>query len=67
MERYGSVPRVFVICEEDKVFDHASEQWMIEKGGVDEVHVIEGADHMVMFSKPQELFRYLLEVADKYA
>lgn len=41
--------------------------WMIENYPVKEVMEIKGADHMAMFSKPQELTHRLLEIAHKHA
>ncbi|XP_065873065.1 methyl jasmonate esterase 1-like [Euphorbia lathyris] len=62
-ERHGSVPRFFIICDEQ----HCEEQrWMIENNPPHEVKLISGSDHMVMFSKPQELVFYLLEIGEKY-
>lgn len=66
-ERYGSVPRVFAFCGEDKISIKDELQSMIDEAGVEEVDVIEGADHMAMLSKPQELFSYLLDIVEKYA
>lgn len=45
-----------------KQFQH----WMIENYAVREVMEIKGADHMAMFSKPQELTHCLLEIAHKH-
>ena len=69
---YGSVKRVYVICDEDLAIPVEFQRWMIENsalenGAVEEVMEIEGADHMVMFSKPQELFHCLSEIAHKHA
>nr|QNR54842.1 salicylic acid binding protein 2 [Betula medwediewii] len=66
-EGYGSVQRVFVVCDEDLGIPLEFQRWMIENGGVKDVMEIKGADHMAMFSKPQELCHRLLEIARKYA
>ncbi|KAF9678426.1 hypothetical protein SADUNF_Sadunf07G0033700 [Salix dunnii] len=42
------------------------ERWIIEKNSPDEVKVVSGSDHMLMFSKPQEMCSCLLEVAKNY-
>ncbi|KAK7848822.1 methylesterase 2 [Quercus suber] len=42
-------------------------KWMIENNPADEVKVITGSDHMVMFSKPKELCLCLQEIAEKYS
>ncbi|CDY42718.1 BnaA03g53710D [Brassica napus] len=66
-EGYGSVTRVYIVCGEDKGISEEYQRWMIENFPVKEVMEIEGADHMPMFSKPQELCDRLLKIADKYA
>ncbi|KAJ8770728.1 hypothetical protein K2173_021375 [Erythroxylum novogranatense] len=63
-ERYGSVRRVYLKCEEDDVYVQGI---MVENNPPDEVMVVSGADHMAMLSKPQELCSCLLEIADKYS
>ncbi|KAE9453127.1 hypothetical protein C3L33_14971, partial [Rhododendron williamsianum] len=54
-ENYGSVHRVYIMIKEDSVLKEGVQRWMIENNPPDEVKVISGADHMVMFSKPGEL------------
>ncbi|KAL3583671.1 hypothetical protein D5086_014732 [Populus alba] len=62
-EKYGSVRRIYIVCDQEK---DPRQAWMIENNPVDEVMVISGSDHMAMFSKPQELCSCLLEIGDKY-
>lgn len=64
-ERYGSVPKVYIKCTKDKILTEDFQQWMINRASVTEVIEID-SDHMVMLSKPRELFDCLLEVAEKY-
>ena len=64
-KRYGSIRRAFVVTSEDKLLKKEFQQLMIESNTPDEVKEIEGADHMVMMSKPHELFKFLLRFADK--
>ncbi|XP_013746970.2 methylesterase 7 [Brassica napus] len=66
-EGYGSVTRIYIICGEDNVVRDYYQRWMINNFPVKEVMEIKDADHMPMFSKPQELCALLLEIADKYA
>ncbi|CAA7035820.1 unnamed protein product [Microthlaspi erraticum] len=66
-EGYGSVTRVYIICGEDKGLSVDFQRWIIENFPVKEVMEIEDADHMPMFSKPQELCDCLVKIADKYA
>ncbi|KAF2283667.1 hypothetical protein GH714_013617 [Hevea brasiliensis] len=62
-ERYRSVHRVYVVCDqENDVF----QRLMIENNPPDEVKVIPNSDHMVMFSKPHDLCSSLMEIGDKY-
>ncbi|WCJ31052.1 methyl esterase 9 [Euphorbia peplus] len=62
-EKHGLVPRIFIICGEQY---YEEQNWMVENNPPHETKEIYGSDHMVMFSKPQELASYLLEIGDKY-
>ena len=64
---YGSVTRVYLVCKEDKGITEEFQRWMIENSGLKNVMEIHGADHMAMFSKPQELCDSLLEIAHQCA
>lgn len=64
---YGSVPRGYIVCNEDMGIPLKFQQWMIHNFGVDETVEIKDADHMAMFSKPQELCNALLSISSKYA
>ncbi|KAA8536157.1 hypothetical protein F0562_028635 [Nyssa sinensis] len=66
-KKYGSVSRVFIISGEDKVTKKDLVQWMITKNPPDEVKEVRGSDHMVMMSKPVELWVLLQGIAEKYA
>lgn len=66
-EKYGSVPRVYIVCDQDYVIKEDFQRWMIDHNPPDQVKVISGSDHMVMFSKPLELCSFLLEIAHKYS
>ena len=65
-EGYGSVNRVYVICDKDKGMTVDFQCWMIKNSPVKEVKEINGADHMAMLSKPDELCKCLLDVANKF-
>ncbi|KAL4644942.1 hypothetical protein ACB092_02G200400 [Castanea dentata] len=65
-EKYGSVRRVYIVCDQDSAIKEDFQRWMIEKNPTDEVKVITGSDHMVMFSKPKELCSCLQEIVEKY-
>ncbi|CAL9748603.1 unnamed protein product [Musa acuminata subsp. burmannicoides] len=63
---YGSVRRAFIVCKQDKAMVEDYQRWMIKRCPGAEVKEIDGADHMVMLSKPRELCNLLLEIADEY-
>ncbi|XP_049415386.1 methyl jasmonate esterase 1-like isoform X2 [Solanum stenotomum] len=65
-KRYGSVKRVFIIAAESKALNKEFQHWMIENNPPDEVKEILGSDHMVMMSKPQQLFTTLLHIANSH-
>ncbi|GMN29881.1 hypothetical protein TIFTF001_002593 [Ficus carica] len=62
----GSVHRVFIVCDQDLAIDDGLQRWMIERNPPTEVNVINGIDHMVMFTRPLKLFSYLGQIAEKY-
>ncbi|KAG8384438.1 hypothetical protein BUALT_Bualt04G0117900 [Buddleja alternifolia] len=66
-EKFGSVPRVYVISAEDKTIPPDYQRWMIENNPVEEVKEIKGADHMPMFTQPDALCKCMVEIAEKYA
>ncbi|POO02718.1 Methyl esterase [Trema orientale] len=65
-EKFGTVKRVFVVCEKDGLFDEDFQRWLIENSQTKEVELILGADHMVMLSKPQEFFLSLQKIVQKH-
>jgi len=65
-DNYGSVAKVYIVCEQDIVLKQDLQLSMIERNSPNDVKVIEAADHMSMFSKPNELFSYLQEIANTY-
>jgi pimeloyl-ACP methyl ester carboxylesterase len=66
-EGFGSVKRVYIVCEEDKAITKDLQEWFIENNPVEEVYEIEGADHMAMLSKTDQLFQLLLQIGAKHA
>lgn len=63
---YGSVKRVYIVCKEDKAIPVNYQRWQIERIGVEEVKVIENADHMAMLSTPNDLCNSLLQITNTY-
>ncbi|CAN6803075.1 unnamed protein product [Brassica oleracea] len=65
-EGYGSIPRIYIICEEDNIIPKEYQRWIIRNIQPKEVIKIKDADHMPMISKPQELCACFLKIADMY-
>lgn len=64
--KYGSVKRVYVVCEEDEVMEENFQRWMITNSPTEQVISIKEAGHMVMLSKPQELCHSLIKVVGEF-
>ncbi|KAK1363664.1 methylesterase 10-like [Heracleum sosnowskyi] len=65
-EKYGSVRRIYVVADQDIIIPEEIQRWMIQLNPPDEVKVIQGSDHMTMFSKPQELCSCLVAIAEQH-
>ncbi|CAA7033184.1 unnamed protein product [Microthlaspi erraticum] len=63
---YGSVPRAYIVCKEDKGIPEEFQRWMIDNFPVNLVVEMEEVDHMPMFCKPQQLCDHFMEIADKF-
>ncbi|XP_030462678.2 methyl jasmonate esterase 1-like isoform X1 [Syzygium oleosum] len=63
---YSLVRRVYIVCDQDLLLMERLQRWMVEMNQPDEVKVISGSDHMVMFSKPLELCASLEEIGQHY-
>ncbi|XP_057493018.1 methyl jasmonate esterase 1-like [Actinidia eriantha] len=66
-EKYGSVRRVYILSEKDELVKTDLQRWMIVKNRPDQVEEIKGSDHMVMISKPLELFVLLQSIGRNYS
>ncbi|XP_027149672.1 salicylic acid-binding protein 2-like [Coffea eugenioides] len=62
-EKFGSIARAYFVAGDDKIIPVDLQRWMVQNNPPDLVRVIDGADHMVMISKPEQLYNYLLEIA----
>ncbi|RAL46733.1 hypothetical protein DM860_005012 [Cuscuta australis] len=64
-DNYGSVKRVYVICQDDQLMDQDFQKYNIQNTSLQahEVKSIPGAGHMVMLTKPQELCSCLLQIS----
>ncbi|KAG4114825.1 hypothetical protein ERO13_D12G090300v2 [Gossypium hirsutum] len=65
-EKYGTVPRVYIVCGKDNILKQDFQRWIVESSPPNEVKLIPDSDHMIMFSKPKELCSCLEEIAKKY-
>ncbi|MBA0804766.1 hypothetical protein Gohar_004333 [Gossypium harknessii] len=65
-EKYGTVPRVYIVCGKDNILKQDFQRWIVENSPPNEVKLIPDSDHMIMFSKPKELCSCLEEIAEKY-
>ncbi|KAJ0909472.1 putative polyneuridine-aldehyde esterase [Helianthus annuus] len=65
--RFGSVRRVYVICDEDNTIKKGFQQWMLDNNPVDEVKELKHVDHMPMLCDPMQLGVCLLNIVDQYA
>ncbi|KAK7367493.1 hypothetical protein VNO80_09505 [Phaseolus coccineus] len=63
-EGYGSASCAYIVCSGDLAIPKEYQQWMIQNAGIDIVREINGADHMAMLSKTQDLCSTLLEITD---
>ncbi|KAM2631851.1 hypothetical protein TB1_030574 [Malus domestica] len=66
-EKYGSVPRAFIVSDQYHAIVLDVQNYMIKNNPPTEVKVIKGSDHMVILSKSVELFSRLQNIAEKYS
>ncbi|KAI3722558.1 hypothetical protein L2E82_33598 [Cichorium intybus] len=65
-EKYGSISRVYVICEGDQVMDEDFQRFVVKDSPPDEVKSFPEAGHMIMLSKSKDLSLSLQEIANRY-
>ncbi|KAM7503390.1 hypothetical protein LguiB_002294 [Lonicera macranthoides] len=65
-QNYGSVQRAYIVCTGDLIITEELQRSMIQNYPPDLVEEINCSDHMVMFSKPQDLCSSLEKIAAKY-
>ncbi|CAB4290338.1 unnamed protein product [Prunus armeniaca] len=66
-EKYGSVNRVYVLSGGDLLMKKDLQRWMIKRNRPNSVVEITGSDHMVMISKPLELWVHIQGSSEKYS
>ncbi|CAN8284695.1 unnamed protein product [Cochlearia groenlandica] len=66
-EKYGSVPRAYIICKNDQAITEEYQRWMINNYPPSLVVEMDETDHMPMFSNPQLLSTRLVEIAETFA
>ncbi|KAI3747926.1 hypothetical protein L6452_10668 [Arctium lappa] len=64
--KYGSIRRVYVVCEGDEVMNEEFQRFIVNDSPPDEVKSVPGAGHMIMLSKSKDLSLYLQEIMDRY-
>ncbi|EMS47600.1 hypothetical protein TRIUR3_07262 [Triticum urartu] len=64
--RYGAVTKVYVVAKQDMAMVEEYQRHMIAGIPVVEVREMANADHMVMFSAPDELAGHLADIANTY-
>lgn len=62
-EKYGSVPRYYIETTDDNALTAAVQQNMVKINPPNQVIRLKGSDHSPFFSKPQGLFKALLEIS----
>ncbi|KAI7733775.1 hypothetical protein M8C21_021693, partial [Ambrosia artemisiifolia] len=65
-EKYGSISRVYVVCEGDRVMDEEFQRFVIKDSPPDEVKSFPGVGHMIMLSNSKDISLYLQEILDRY-
>ncbi|TVU25778.1 hypothetical protein EJB05_28287, partial [Eragrostis curvula] len=66
-ERYGSTHKFYIVAKQDRSIPEGVQRWMILNNPVEEVKEIDDADHMAMLSKPDEVTRCIMDIAEKYS
>ncbi|KAL6662310.1 hypothetical protein ACP70R_000169 [Stipagrostis hirtigluma subsp. patula] len=65
--RYGLVPKVYIVCKQDRTLPEGFQRWMVSNSPVDEVKEIDDADHMAMLSTPDKVAACIMDIAEKYS
>ncbi|XP_074286647.1 putative methylesterase 11, chloroplastic [Silene latifolia] len=60
---YGSVRRFYIETTEDNAIPTTIQEQMMKTSPPEQVFRIKGADHSPFFSKPQALYKYLVEIS----
>ncbi|KAK9048855.1 hypothetical protein SSX86_032177 [Deinandra increscens subsp. villosa] len=66
-QMFGSVKRVYIICNEDAIIKPGFQRWMIDNNPVDDVKELKHVDHMPMLCDPKQLSVCLLDIAAEFA
>ncbi|MCO5579932.1 hypothetical protein L7F22_033799 [Adiantum nelumboides] len=62
-EKYGRIPRYYIMTGEDHALTSAMQEKLVELNPPTQVFKMKGGDHAPFFSKPQALHKLLLEIA----
>nr|CAA11428.1 alpha-hydroxynitrile lyase [Manihot esculenta] len=66
-EGYGSIKKIYIWTEQDKIFSPEFQRWQIANYKPDKVYQVQGGDHKLQLSKTKEIAQILQEVANAYA
>ncbi|KAJ9177579.1 hypothetical protein P3X46_012786 [Hevea brasiliensis] len=64
---YGSIKKIYIYGDEDKIMTEDFHQWQIQNYKPEKLYVVPGGGHKLMLSRVNDLFTILQEVADTYA
>nr|1E89_A Chain A, HYDROXYNITRILE LYASE [Manihot esculenta]1E89_B Chain B, HYDROXYNITRILE LYASE [Manihot esculenta]1E8D_A Chain A, HYDROXYNITRILE LYASE [Manihot esculenta]1E8D_B Chain B, HYDROXYNITRILE LYASE [Manihot esculenta] len=64
---YGSIKKVYIWTDQDKIFLPDFQRWQIANYKPDKVYQVQGGDHKLQLTKTEEVAHILQEVADAYA
>ncbi|OAY35813.1 (S)-hydroxynitrile lyase [Manihot esculenta] len=64
---YGSIKKIYIYGDEDKIMTEEFHEWQIENYKPEKVYVVAGGGHKLMLSRVNDLFAILQEVAYTYA
>lgn len=62
-ENYGSIPRYYIVTGDDHALTSAMQEKLVQVNPPNQIFRMKGGDHAPFFSKPQALYKLLVEIA----
>lgn len=62
-QNYGTIPRYYVLTTEDRALTSAVQENLVKLNPPNQVFRLKGSDHSPFFSKPQALYKLLVEIS----